>query len=165
MILSGKDIQDGNLVGDMISGIQFQPAGIDLSVKEVHAFLSPGKIDFDNKERKLSETRKLDFEKGELFLSRGNYKIIYNEYVKIPKDCIALGFTRSSLLRSGASIAHAVWDPGYEGRSESLLVVHNDHGITLKQNARVSQLVFSKLANGHVENGYSGVYHGENKHK
>ena len=33
---------------------------------------------------------------------------------------MALGFARSSLLRSGCGIQNAVWDAGYHGRSEAL---------------------------------------------
>ena len=161
MILSGEQIKQKNLI-ETLSDIQFQPAGVDLSLKEVHKFISPGKIDFGNKERKLSETQKLTFENGELFLPKGVYKIVYNEYVKIPKDCLAFFLTRSSLLRCGAHVVSAVWDPGYEGRGESLLCVENELGITFKENARVVQLVFIKLEN-EAKDGYAGVYHGENR--
>ncbi|MEW6329384.1 MAG: deoxyuridine 5'-triphosphate nucleotidohydrolase, partial [Candidatus Micrarchaeota archaeon] len=54
-----------------------------------------------------------------------------------------------------------VWDPGYEGRSESLLVVENARGIKLKRNARLVQLVFVKLA-GEAREVYSGKYKNEN---
>ncbi len=161
MILSGEQIRQKQLVGT-ISSIQFQPAGVDLSLREVHKLTSSGKIDFDNKERKLSETKKLDFANGELFLPKGVYKIIYNEYVKIPKDCLAFFLTRSSLLRCGVHVESAVWDPGYEGRGESLMVVSNEHGITFKENARVVQLIFIKLESVAKE-GYSGIFHGENR--
>jgi dUTP pyrophosphatase len=73
---------------------------------------------------------------------------------------MALGLSRSSLLRCGASLHTAVWDAGYSGRSESLLVVHNPAGLDLEKNARVLQLVFSKLT-GKSE-GYNGIYQGEN---
>ena len=56
----------------------------------------------------------------------------------------------------------AVWDPGYHGRSESLLVVNSQHGITLHKDAKVMQLVFVRLESA-AHAGYSGQYKGENK--
>lgn len=162
-VLSGEAIKKGNLVSDYIGEVQFQGAGVDLSLKEVHAFLDAGRIDFDNSRRKISESRKLEFgADGSLHLKAGCYKIIYNEYVRIPKDSIALAYPRSSLLRCGAFLQCAVWDPGYEGRSESLLVVANAQGITLEKNARIVQLVFFGMGKGEVK-AYSGKYLGENR--
>jgi dUTP pyrophosphatase len=57
----------------------------------------------------------------------------------------------------------AVWDPGYRGRSSSLLVVHNPDGIRLKKDARVAQLIFFRT--GEVEEGYSGIYQDERMEK
>ena len=69
--------------------------------------------------------------------------------------------SRSSLLRMGAAVQTALWDPGYKGRSEALLVVSNSHGLTLQRDARVAQLVFIRIerADGEV---YGGRYQGEN---
>ena len=82
--------------------------------------------------------------------------------MEIPIDCAAFGYPRSSLLRCGADVRCAVWDPGYHGRSESLLVVHNPHGITIYEKAKVMQLVFAKLEAA-AEKGYDGKYKGENR--
>lgn len=163
MILSKEQILEKKIVTEFLSDSQFQPAGVDFTVKEIHEIISAGVIDFDNSKRKLSETNKLEFDaNGEVHLARGCYKIIYNEYVSIPQDCIALAFPRSSLLRCGADVHCAVWDPGYHGRSESLLVVENAQGITLAKNAKVCQLIFVKLEKMAKES-YSGVYKGENR--
>ena len=59
---------------------------------------------------------------------------------------MALGKPRSSLLRSGVAIHNAVWDAGYQGRSQALLVVYHPRGFTLSRDARVLQLVFFLLA-------------------
>jgi len=73
---------------------------------------------------------------------------------------MALGRPRSSLLRCGVTVGTAVWDAGYEGRSQSLLVVYNPRGFRLQKNARVAQLIFMRLS-GKTE-GYKGAYQGEN---
>jgi len=141
--------------------LQLQPAGVDLTLQDVLEFRSAGTIDFANKERVLSECRRVDFKSGSVHLKRGAYKVVYNEAVHIPRDCIALAFPRSSLLRCGAFLHCAVWDPGYEGRSESLLVVSNEHGINLKRNARLAQLVFFGLSKK-SRRSYRGRYFAEN---
>ena len=162
MIFPKHLILERGLVADYINEKQFQPAGFDYTLREVHKFKTAGRLDFDNSERRLSETEALPFKNGEVLLPKGAYKIIYNEYVKIPKNAIALCFPRSSLLRCGATLECAVWDPGYEGRSESLLIVHNEYGIVLKKNAKIGQLVFFSLL-GEAKELYEGTYKGENR--
>ncbi|MBI2079322.1 deoxyuridine 5'-triphosphate nucleotidohydrolase [Candidatus Micrarchaeota archaeon] len=150
------------LISDLIHESQFQPCGVDITLKEAYKFRTAGKIDFDNKERKISEVEPVQFQNEEVALQPGAYKVIFNEYVKIPKDAAAFCFPRSSLLRCGVTLECAVWDPGYEGRSEALLVVRNEHGLVLKKNAKIEQMVFVKLAEA-TSSLYSGVYKGENK--
>jgi dUTP pyrophosphatase len=162
MILSGKQIRAGRHVLLHKLDEQFQPAGVDLSVESVWAFEEEGCIDLDNKKRKLPKTRQMAFAAdGCLHLPLGAYKIIFNEEVSIPADCAAMARSRSSLLRMGASVQTALWDPGYKGRSEALLAVSNPHGLTLHKDARVAQLVFIRLekADGEI---YGGRYQGEN---
>ncbi len=140
--------------------MQMQPCGIDITLKEVHEFLSAGELDFDNSKRQISKTKKIEFEES-VFLKPGAYKVVFNEHVKIPKDLAALCLPRSSLLRCGVMLNCAVWDPGYEGRSEALLNVLNPYGITLHKNARIGQMIFIKLEEEAKEL-YQGVYSGEN---
>ena len=66
-----------------------------------------------------------------------------------------------SASSSPVSVYSAVWDPGYSGRAEALLVVHNPHGFGLKQGARVVQLVFTRLGEP-VASRYKGRFHREN---
>ncbi len=162
MLLPKHHLQYGNLVTDLIHESQYQPVGVDLTLKSVHEFKNAGVIDFDNKERKISETTEVPFSDDRLHLRKGSYKVIFNEYVKIPPDAGAFCYPRSSLLRCGATLECAVWDPGYEGRSEALLIVSNEYGITFKKNAKIGQLVFIKLFEPAQEL-YQGQYKGENK--
>jgi dUTP pyrophosphatase len=57
-------------------------------------------------------------------------------------------------------VGTAVWDAGYSGRSQSLMVVYNSQGFHLQRNARVLQLVFLRLSQ--ETDGYEGAYQGEN---
>jgi dUTP pyrophosphatase len=140
---------------------QLQTNGFDLSLRTISHLTSTGKLALDNRQRVISEQKRIEFgDHGVIHLTPGAYSITYNEIVHLPRDVMALGLSRSSLLRCGASLHTAVWDAGYSGRSESLLVVHNPLGLDLEQNARVLQLVFSRLTG--KSNGYQGKYQGEN---
>ncbi len=151
------------LVEQMIDpDIQIQPNGVELTLQRVESHENSGAIAFDNSERKLPQTKNLDFdEDGWLHLPKGSYKIVFNEIVNIPKNIAAIAKPRSSLLRCGVTVETAVWDAGYSGRSESLLVVYNEKGFRIKKDARVLQLLFFRLGE-EVLKGYSGVYQNEN---
>jgi len=82
--------------------------------------------------------------------------ITYNEIVHIPTTLMALARPRSSLLRCGVSIGTAVWDAGYSGRSQSLMIVYNSAGFRVQKDARVAQLVFMTLST--ETEGYAGKY-------
>ena len=140
---------------------QVQPNGVDLTLREVALLQSAGTIAASNARRQVSELALLAFDGlGFIDLIPGAYIVSYNEIVHLPRDIIALGRPRSSLLRCGVTIGTAVWDAGYSGRSQSLLVVNNPLGIRLQKNARLIQLVFFQLT-GQTE-GYQGIYQGEN---
>jgi dUTP pyrophosphatase len=140
---------------------QVQPNGVDLTLREIALLQSSGKIAASNDQRQLSDLSPLVFDGlGFIDLLPGCYIITYNEVVHLPQDIMALGRPRSSLLRCGVTVGTAVWDAGYEGRSQSLLVVYNPRGFRLQKNARVMQLIFMRLS-GKTE-GYKGAYQGEN---
>ena len=141
--------------------VQLQPNGFDLSLKEVLAIEGQGSLDFDNSERKLPAYRPLAFGlDGWVELAPGAYLITFNEVVSLPESVMAIGRPRSSLVRMGATLESAVWDAGYQGRSQSLLVVHNPGGVRLKKDARLLQLVFFSVDGG--TEAYHGFYQGEN---
>lgn len=162
MILPKHHLVSGAVISDLTHHSQYQPAGVDVTLKAIYSFKNAGKIDFDNKERKISDVEPIEFMNEEINLKPGAYKVIFSEYVKIPSDAAAFCFPRSSLLRCGVTLECAVWDPGYEGRSEALLIVSNEHGVTLKRNAKIGQMVFVKLVEATKEL-YEGKYKGENK--
>ncbi len=139
--------------------IQIQPAGVDLTMGKIFEFTTKGQIDYDNSNRKISDVKELKFE-DEIFLKTGVYKVQLSEIIKIPNDCLGICLPRSTLLRCGATIHTAFWDPGYEGKSEILLVVHNPNGLILKKKARIAQMTFAKVED--AKGSYKGAYHKEN---
>ena len=160
-IITGSQAQ--NLVESMIDPkTQTQMCGMELTLQKIERFTSAGAVAFDNIERELPRTESMDFDPaGWIDLAAGAYLVTFNEIVNIPRDVAALARARSTLLRCGASLETALWDPGYRGRSQSLLVVYNPHGLRLKKNARIMQLVFLRLEKD-AEKVYSGIYQGEN---
>jgi len=141
---------------------QLQPNGFDLSLQDVSQLTSGGNMGSEPDQRKLSDAETLEFDQdGWLHLSPGPYLISFNEVMNLPLNLMALGLPRSSLLRSGVSIHTAVWDAGYRGRSQALLVIHNNHGYDLRKDARLMQLVFFHLTQP-VGQGYQGRFLGEN---
>jgi dUTP pyrophosphatase len=143
-------------------GQQVQPNGIDLTLKEISLFASPGTLSPANENRVLSSTSPLVFDGlGRVDLLPGCYLVTFNEVVNLPRNIMALATSRSSLLRCGVSIHSAVWDAGYSGRSQSLMVVYNTQGFRLYRNARIVQMVFFFLSR-EVARGYQGMYQGEN---
>lgn len=150
-------VQSG-LVGEE----QFQPAGIDLTVKTVEVFSSTGVIDFSNEKRTLPMTQMLDFDvDGRLYLPRGVYRVQVDPILKIPMDCVGFALPRSSLTRMGCSIQGGFWDPGYEGDAVFSLLVQSESGLVIYKDARIAQIVMSRttVALGDGE-GYDGVYQG-----
>ncbi|MGA9049219.1 MAG: deoxyuridine 5'-triphosphate nucleotidohydrolase [Dehalococcoidia bacterium] len=141
---------------------QLQPNGVDLTVREISAFSSRGNLTESNEGRELSKTTPLLFDTHDgVELLPGAYLVTFNEIVNLPANIMALGRPRSSLNRCGVSMHSAVWDAGYSGRSQSMLVVYNTHGFRLQRNARVMQLVFIHTTQD-VGRGYNGRYQNEN---
>lgn len=139
-----------------------QPNGLELSLESVYRFAGYGSLPTPGGERVLPDSYAIKPNReGWWHLDPGPYRIVYNEYVRIPAHLCALARPRSSVLRMGALIGTALWDSGYEGRSESLLVVHNPAGMRLQQGARVMQLVFFTLTQT-ASKLYNGRYQGEN---
>jgi dUTP pyrophosphatase len=166
-VLSGNDIR--NLINrepPLVEGwinleAQVQSNGFDLTLRDISMTQTAGQVTVDNRNRVLPELTPLVFDGlGGIMLLPGTYIITYNEVVHLPANTMALGRPRSSLLRCGVNVGTAVWDAGYSGRSQSLLMIYNTCGFRVERNARITQLVFFKLT-GETE-GYNGIYQGEN---
>lgn len=141
---------------------QLTPNGFDLTVESISQFVSSGSLDFSNSERVVPQTNELKPQKKSQddkydwwHLNQGAYKVRTNETVNLSNTLVALAFSRTSLLRMGAFTQHGVWDAGFSGKGEFILVVQNPLGIALKQNARLVQLVFVRVEETEE---YKGIY-------
>ena len=111
-----------------------QPNGVDLSVEKVFEFRSRGYLGVDI--NAPSEYREMPTEvdpEEYWLLPPGAYAVRFSETIDLPDDVMAYLWPRSSLLRSGVSLQTAVWDAGYTGKGQSLLVVHNPYGYRLER--------------------------------
>jgi len=167
-----KLIEKENLIEGYINlDKQITPNGFDLTAAEISSLSRKGSLDFSNSERVIPQGESVPCEKknpedsfGWWHLPKGTYKVCTNETVHMPVNMTACAVSRTSLLRMGAFTQNGVWDAGFCGRSEFLLVVANEAGIDIKQNARLIQLVFipieeTKAYNGIYQN--FGVNHGK----
>ena len=158
LVLGNPPLVEGHVSLDE----QLQPNGFDLTLRAVSRMTSGGGMGAGPDQRELSSTEVIGFDSvGWLELDPGPYLITFNEVVNLPLDVMALGRPRSSLLRSGVSVHTAVWDAGYRGRSQALLLVQNPLRYRLQRDARVVQLVFFRLA-APAGQGYQGRFWGEN---
>jgi deoxycytidine triphosphate deaminase len=162
-----KLLTDMNFPGALDAALQGQPAGFDLTCAQVTAFKGTGVLDFTNKNRRLPETKELAWEAiriedqdvEQVQLDPGGYLVTYGEEISVPSDCAGLVLPRSSLMRMGATLHSALWDPGYSGRGQGLLTVHNP--LTLHHRARIGQFVLIMLESA-ASKLYAGTYQGEN---
>lgn len=164
-----KLITDMDFPGAPDSALQRQPAGFDLTLQRAARFRGTAELDFSNQRRRLPETDDLPWQgdaarndacnEGTISLAPGGYLVTYNEQITVPEDCAGLVLPRSSLMRCGATLHSALWDPGYSGRGQGLLTVY--HGLTLHRNARIGQFVLIALDQTAQEL-YQGQYQGEN---
>ena len=123
-------------------------------------FAEPGTLGVDERSLPAREDVAPDRD-GWFSLPPATYGIRYVEPVEMPTDCGGLCFPRSSLLRMGLTVPTAVWDAGYGGRGESLLIVTNPHGVRLQRGARIAQLVVFRLTS--ATTAYAGRYQGEHR--
>lgn len=139
---------------------QIQPNGVDLRLDSVWTTAGAGRIGVADAERRIPDRREVPADGDWYTLEPGPYVIRLVETVTLPRDVMAFGRPRSSLGRCGVAVHTAVWDAGYSGRSEALLVVYNPAGFRVRRNARVLQLVFIRLDAPTLP--YNGRYQREN---
>lgn len=131
-----------------------QPNGVDLRLAEVFRITGTGALRETG--TALAERESLeDWDREPL--PPGAYVIRYAERVRVPEGHVGLILPRSSLLRNGATLHSALWDQGYDGRGEGLLVLW--HPLWLPRGCRIGQFV---LITADAAEAYRGQWQGEN---
>lgn len=139
---------------DPVSSEQIQPNGVDVRCQQLFTITSPAHIGADG--TTPGGRQELAWPADDL-LPAGAYVVRYKETITIPPGHIGQVFPRSSLLRNGATLFSALWDQGYSGRGEALLVLWAP--MHLPPLARIGQLVLYPAVD---TDGYQGQYQGEN---
>lgn len=135
---------------------QLQPNGFDMTVSQIDFIEGKGVIDFDNSGRKLPDYIRLRFFDDKVKLASSIYLVHFNEKLDIPSNIVALAYPRSSLIRMGATVETAVFDSGFNGYCQALLVVFNRSGIMMSKDARILQIIFMEREED--ESLYNGAY-------
>lgn len=146
---SGTDVATHVATSD---DAQIQPNGVDLTIEAAYRS-NGGRIDVDGKT--IGDRQELEPTNGEWSFCRP-VVVEYGETIAIPEEHIGFVYPRSSLLRNLCELHTAVWDAGYEGRGEGLLVPHAP--IAIERGARVGQLVYASADHDDL---YDGDYQGE----
>jgi len=154
-------LADLQFAGAPDDALQRQPAGYDLTLQAISRFSGTGAVDLTNERRVLPDATPVPWPTdGSLArLSPGGYLVTYNEVISVPADAAGIVLPRSSLMRCGATLHSALWDPGYTGRGQGLLTVFND--LELYPDARIGQFILLKMEQ-QADSLYSGRYQGEN---
>lgn len=135
---------------------QIQPNGVDLRLGSIYEQREPGEIREGSKH--VGTRQEIDSDDDDMYLLEpGTYIVEYADTISIPDDSIGFVYPRSSLIRNSAMLHTAVWDAGYTGKGEGLLVVHK--AIALEQGARIGQIA---LADADTSGSYDGDYQNEN---
>lgn len=146
---------------------QYQPAGIDLTLKSVSelnyndgivygllkdAKVIPQHIECETKKIQVGGMLK------SVFLLKPHIPYIATtiEKIKISKFAGQFYLPRSSLLRAGIDVRTAFGDPGFEGHLSFLLINHTDELFVIEKGARFAQLVDMSADN--VDKEYDGDY-------
>ena len=124
--------EPGAFVADYVSPIQpeqIQPNGVDLTIDSVEEPIDAGQITRSGKTigaRQQLAAAEVSDDGETYYLRPGAFVVRYGEVVEIPDGHVGFIYPRSSLLRNGCMLHTAVWDAGYTGQGEGLLVVHHD---------------------------------------
>lgn len=146
--------------------------GVDLSVRKIYEFRSEGVVFVNSTTTPnyheipaIVEREVVGREGFYWHLNPGTYIIEVNEGCSFGPQDTGFVIMRSSLNRSGVSIASAVWDPGYTSVSENgevhpmsiRMTVENPYGFDIYVNARIAQLV---VATNDSASLYAGQFQG-----
>jgi len=149
-----KLIKENGLL-ENVSLNNVQGAGVDLEIEKLYEINSNSYLGVDRRE--LPEVDEVD--KNPFVLSPNAYYLgLTKEKVNVPNDLVAFMLPRSTLFRSGVSLRTAVIDPGYRGALTVGIKNETDFEFTLEKNARIAQVVFSKIFGGALD--YDGRYQG-----
>lgn len=155
MFKSGKYI---NNFMNNIDEKRIQSTGIDITVGDIFKLKGTPFVkdkNYDKGER--SEIKVVENPEGPNYyhLKEGRHIIVYDEKIKIPESHVGYVFPRSRLMRCGAFLCSAMWDPGYEGIGEGLLL---NKEMKIEENCGIGKL---GIIEADTDDKYSGTHQEE----
>jgi len=141
---------------------QIQPEGFDLTVQCINEFVSRGDLLIDSEKKTVSRVKEHWCKKDIYYLERGEYQIIFNEEVRLPKNIHMFTVQRSSCPRCATIMHVGSWDAGYKGRGAMTLFV-GKQGIAIQKNVAIVQAHFFRVLGKNF--GYNGTYQNEKLEK
>jgi len=153
---TGKEVAQYIDGGD-VDEDQIQPNGVDLTIGKLEIIAGVPEItegDYYKGERVHIIKKK----SGMYELEEEPYIVTYDEKIEIPDDCVGYVFPRSRLPRCGLYLTTALWDAGYEGKGEGLLMPKTE--MSLQNDMRVAQICFIEADK--AAELYDGTHQNEN---
>lgn len=157
MVLSDRNIlrriKNDSIVVEPFEEENLEPASLDLRLgadfKKPHArYRNPVALDED---KELFDYVEME---GEVSIAPHEFVLATTkESVSIPSDIVAEVLGRSSLGRLGISVHQTAGfiDPGFEGQITLEISNHGPAPVTLREGARICQIVFSELSSPAME--------------
>lgn len=131
--------------------LQLNKSSFELTLNKIFEIKEKGSLDFSDNEKVIPKTQKIKAVKNSKQdkyswwkLKKGVYKIELNEELNLPKKTSARIYSRKSLLQCGAFIPELYIEENYNGKIQGLLIIENQKGINIKENARVCKIVLNK---------------------
>ena len=155
-------VKSGKYVAQFIDGgdvdeEQIQPNGVDLTLGKLERvsgipIVKNGDYSKGNRQELISN------DKGAFSVNLGAFIVTYDEIIEIPEDCVGYVFPRSRVMRSGAFLSTALWDAGYRGKGEGMLMPMTN--MRVHEDTRLAQIAF--IDADEAEEVYDGSHQHEN---
>lgn len=132
---------------------------IDRLYRITSGFFVPeeGKTSQSNKEEQLPVVETVMPPREVFILMPGVYSFDAVQTVEMAEGEAGWLVPRSSMTRNGVDVRSALYDAGYKGGINGIIVVHNPHGCSIERNARIAQFVIAKAETAKL---YDGQYQG-----
>lgn len=139
-MLTSRQLVEEGIITNVNSEKQIQQVGIDLTVDTIYKIVGVGFIPKEGK-TVLPEYQEIPWgEDNTVLLEPGSYEIKFNEGCNFPTNVAGTIIHRSSVLRSGALLMSAEFDPSYFCDSiGSFMTVITP--IKIEKGARLGQMV------------------------
>lgn len=141
-----------------------QMHALDIRVDKIYrissSFLVPAEgktLPSDKREVELFTEPNVQGDRDWFFLTPGVYSFDAFQSVEMAEGEAGWLVPRSSLTRNGVDVRSALYDAGYKGGVNGIIVVHNQSGCQIEKGARIAQFVIVKAETAKL---YDGQYQG-----